>query len=131
MPAKLHFFRDEAQMLVEFLTGFQEGSPTKPFLNDSSEVIIHHIMKIIILNNVLKEAVTADLLIKIRMSKTSDQLTLDDMKLSTTTEILLKVVSATFLLVCFLSHNNSTCQTRKNAFYFISKALFVLETIKF
>ena len=118
MPAKLHFFRDEAQMLVEFL-------------NDSSEVIIRHIMKIIILNNVLKEAVTADLLIKIRMSKTSDQLTLDDMKLSTTTEILLKAVSAIFLLVCFLSHNNSTCQTRKNAFYFISKALFFLETIKF
>ena len=108
MPAKLHFFRDEAQMLVEFL-------------NDSSEVIIRHIMKIIILNNVLKEAVTADLLIKIRMSKTSDQLTLDDMKLSTTTEILLKAVSAIFLLVCFLSHNNSTCQTRKNAFILFQK----------
>ena len=43
----------------------------------------------------------------------------------------LKVVSATFLLVCFLSLNESPCQTRKNAFYFTSKALFVLEKIKF
>ena len=43
----------------------------------------------------------------------------------------LKVVSTTFLLVCFLSINESTCQTRKNAFYFTSKALFVLEKIKF
>ena len=43
----------------------------------------------------------------------------------------LKVVSATLLLVCFLSLNESTCQTRENVFYFISKALFVLEKIKF
>ena len=44
---------------------------------------------------------------------------------------LLKVVSATYLLVCFLSLNESTYQTRKNAFYLTSKALFVLEKIKF
>ena len=31
----------------------------------------------------------------------------------------------------FLSLNESTWQTRKNVFYFISKALFVLEKIKF
>ena len=43
----------------------------------------------------------------------------------------LKFVSATFLLVCFLSLNKSTCQTRRNSFYFTSKALFVLEKIKF
>ena len=43
----------------------------------------------------------------------------------------LKVVSATFVLVCFLSLNESTFQTRKNVFYFTSKALFVLEKIKF
>ena len=43
----------------------------------------------------------------------------------------LKVVSAKFLLVCFLILNESTCQTRKNAFHFTSKALFVLEKIKF
>ena len=30
----------------------------------------------------------------------------------------LKVVSATFLLVWFLNLNESTCQTRKNVFYF-------------
>ena len=40
----------------------------------------------------------------------------------------LKVVSATLLLVYFLSIKESTCQTGKN---FISKALFVLEKIKF
>ena len=43
----------------------------------------------------------------------------------------LKVVSATFLPVCFLSLNESTCETRYNGFYFTSKALFVLKKIKF
>ena len=43
----------------------------------------------------------------------------------------LKVVSATFLVVCFLSLNESSCQTRENAFYFASKALFIFEKIKF
>ena len=42
-----------------------------------------------------------------------------------------KGVSAAFLLVCFLSLKGSTCQTRKNVFYFSSKALFVLKKIKF
>ena len=36
----------------------------------------------------------------------------------------LKVVSATFLEVCFLSPKENTCGTRKNVFYFTSKALF-------
>ena len=31
----------------------------------------------------------------------------------------------------FLSLNESTCQTRKNIFYFTSKALFVLKEMKF
>ena len=44
---------------------------------------------------------------------------------------ILKVVSATFLLVCFLILNESICQTRKNASYFTLKALLVLEKIKF
>ena len=35
------------------------------------------------------------------------------------------------LVDCFLDLNESTCQTRENAFYFTSKALFVLEKIKF
>ena len=43
----------------------------------------------------------------------------------------LKVVSATFLLVCFAFLKESTCETRKNVFYFTSKALLVLEIIKF
>ena len=42
----------------------------------------------------------------------------------------LKVASATFLLVCFLRLNESTCQTRENT-YFTSKSLFVAEKIKF
>ena len=45
--------------------------------------------------------------------------------------IFLKVVSATFLLVSFLSVNESTYQTKKSVFYFTSKALSVLEKIKF
>ena len=43
----------------------------------------------------------------------------------------LKVVFTTFLLVCFLSVKESTCKTRKNDFYFTSKALLILEKIKF
>ena len=36
----------------------------------------------------------------------------------------LKVVSAKFLLVCFLSLKESTCETRKNVFNLTSKNLF-------
>ena len=43
----------------------------------------------------------------------------------------LNVLSATFLLVCFVCLKERTCETRKNIFCFISKALFVLEIIKF
>ena len=45
-------------------------------------------------------------------------------------KISLKVVSTTFLLVCFVCLKESTCETKKNAFYFTSKALLVLEIIK-
>ena len=43
----------------------------------------------------------------------------------------LKVVSATFLLVCFVCLKESTHETRKNVFYFTSKVLLILEIIKF
>ena len=43
----------------------------------------------------------------------------------------LKVVPATFLLVCFKGLNESTCQIKKNVFYLTSKPLFILENIKF
>ena len=43
----------------------------------------------------------------------------------------LKVVSATFLLVCFLHLKESTCETRKNVFYLTWKSLFGFELIKF
>ena len=42
----------------------------------------------------------------------------------------LKVVSATFLLVCFVCLRKSTCETRKNVFYFTSKAPLISEIIK-
>ena len=42
----------------------------------------------------------------------------------------LKVVSATFLLVCFVYLKESTVATRKNV-YFTLKALFVLEIVRF
>ena len=38
----------------------------------------------------------------------------------------LKVVSATYLLVCFVYLKENTFETRRNAFYFASKALLVL-----
>ena len=44
---------------------------------------------------------------------------------------ILKVVSTTSLLVCFVCLQESGCDTRKNVFYFTSKALFVLEIIEF
>ena len=43
----------------------------------------------------------------------------------------LKVVSATFLFVCFSSLKDSTYETWKNVLYFTSKAFFVFEKIKF
>ena len=43
----------------------------------------------------------------------------------------LKVVSATFLLVCFVCLKENTCETRKNVFYFTLRAFYVLEIIKF
>ena len=43
----------------------------------------------------------------------------------------LKVVSTAFLLVCFLSLKERTCETWNNVFYFTSKALSVFEKIKF
>ena len=43
----------------------------------------------------------------------------------------LKVVSTKFLLVCFVCLKESTCETRKYAFYFTSKALLVLKIINF
>ena len=44
-------------------------------------------------------------------------------------KIALKVVSATFLQVCFVCLKESTFETRKNAFYFTSKALLVLNIL--
>ena len=44
---------------------------------------------------------------------------------------MLKVVSATFLLACFSSINERTCEIWKNVYYSTSKALLVLEEIKF
>ena len=41
-----------------------------------------------------------------------------------------KGCSAAFLLVCFSTLKESTCETRKNVFCLTSKALFVLEKIK-
>ena len=43
----------------------------------------------------------------------------------------LKVVSATFLVVCFVYLDERTCETKKHVFFFTLKALFVLEIIKF
>ena len=44
---------------------------------------------------------------------------------------ILKVMSATFLLVCFVCLKESTFETRKNVFYFTLEALYVLEIIRF
>ena len=43
----------------------------------------------------------------------------------------LKLVSAVFCQIFIFSPNDSPSKTLKNIFYFIEKALFVLEVIKF
>ena len=43
----------------------------------------------------------------------------------------LKVLFATFLLVCFERLKESACKIRKNVFDFTLKALFILEIFKF
>ena len=43
----------------------------------------------------------------------------------------LKVMSTTFLLVCFVCLKASTFETKKNAFYFTLKALLAFVIIKF
>ena len=45
--------------------------------------------------------------------------------------MVVKVLFATFLLAGFVSLNESTCQTRKNIFYFTSKALSFLRKSNF
>ena len=47
------------------------------------------------------------------------------------TFLILKVVSTTFLVVSFVTLKESTCEARKNSFYFTSKDCFILEIIKF
>ena len=42
----------------------------------------------------------------------------------------LKVMSATALQVCFTCLKESTCETRKNIFYFTSKALLTFQVFK-
>ena len=46
-------------------------------------------------------------------------------------EFLLKVVPTTFLLVRFVWLKENALEARKKVFYFTSKALFVLEIIRF
>ena len=43
----------------------------------------------------------------------------------------LKIMSATFLLVCLARIKEKIYETRKNVFYFTLKAFFVLEIIEF
>ena len=46
-------------------------------------------------------------------------------------DIVLKCCVRYIFACLFLSLDENPCQTRKNIFYFTSKALFVLEKIKF
>ena len=47
------------------------------------------------------------------------------------TDLNLKTVSAIFYQIFIFSPNDSPLKTMKNVFYFIKKALFVLEIFKF
>ena len=80
-------------MLGEFLRRFQTNSPMMPFLCGSLKTMICCVMKMFIKEDVLTEAVTAFRLIKIKVSETSNQLAIGDVKLATATEALLKSCS--------------------------------------
>ena len=58
-------------------------------------------------------------------------ITVSMQKISSIHTLILKGCVCYILLVCFLSLKESTYETRKNVFYFTSKALFVLKKIKF
>ena len=102
---------------MENSANYQYGSVTR-------ELLFLLIFEILVRTMAIIITVTCSLVIKCIYSKMK-KLRADKMF------IVLKVVSATFLPVCFLSLNESTCETRKNVFYFTSKALFVLKKIKF
>ena len=60
----------------------------------------------------------------------SDDNIYDNVFVQLALEEMLKVVSTRFLLVSFVSLKSGTCETRKNVFYFTSKAIFVLLIIR-
>ena len=65
------------------------------------------------------------------MNKNKDIVCLMMFISGTRVNTLTQVVPATFLLVYFVCLKESTRETKKNVFYFTSKALFVLEIIIF
>ena len=77
----------------------------------------------------LRAAVFLDIEAQLSMSggKFSEAGTLAKTKCKTVVKGCVPYISASLIL----SLNDSTCQTRKNIFYFTSKALFVLVKIKF
>ena len=93
MPPKSQFFRDVAHMVSKFTRGFQTNSSMMPFLCGSLETMIRRVLKMFVKEDVLNEAVTPFRLIKIKVSKTSNQLAIGDVKLTTATEALLKSCS--------------------------------------
>ena len=120
------------------LYGFGALSTGDPFSTTHRDLLTEHFNReckgtagpfqseyISIYNFVLKWIVTSHTHSKLR------QIKWEKLHHQNITRARLKVVPTSFLLVCFLSLKESTCETRKNIFYFTSKALFVLEKIKF
>ena len=113
MPPKSQLFGDVAHILSKFTRGFQTNSSMMPFLCGSLETMIRRVLKMFVKEDVLNEAVTPFRLIKIKVSKTSNQLAIGDVKLTSATEALLKSCSVDKACkrifprgLCYLSSEN-------------------------
>ena len=78
----MQFFRFLTKKLKPFLLQFQSDKPMVPFLSDSLEELLRSLMKVIV-KEVLEEASTALSVTKIDITKFSNQLEAEQVKLGT------------------------------------------------
>ena len=82
VPLRMQFFRFLTKKLKPFLLQFQSDKPMVPFLSDSLEELLRSLMKVIV-KEVLEEASTAPSVTKIDITKFSNQLEAEQVKLGT------------------------------------------------
>ena len=90
MKFKFQMFNDLASILNTFLVSFQTDAPMIPFMSDAVEKIMRRLMKMFLLTSVVENASTPYKLIKIDVDLATNRLPVDQMKLPTATNALLK-----------------------------------------